>query len=557
MGKQKKKDIQWFLLVTVVLIVVNVVSFNFFKRFDLTEDQRYSISDKTKEIIAGVEENVYVELLFDGSTSAEYQQLFKTVKETLDEFKITSDNKLVYFINPPAKAGADSLVLKQRQLVESMGVKRRFKTFANESATSAKLVYPGAIIRYKDRQLSVNFIKDGKFGAEENFGQSINEVEFELTSTIKSLSAERVKNIAFLGGHGELEVKNVYSIIQELVKYYEIPAVGYQLDKQDLLKDSIDLLIIAQPKTAFSERDKYVLDQYAINGGRILYFLDALELRKSDSINGFVTIPYKLEIDNLLRTYGVRLAEGLIQDYTCEYDVVVTENGKPELKRFPFLPVLSTFGTHGAVKGCNPILGQYTGVLDTLKVVGMNKTPLLFSSQYTKLKAGGLIPFDYMELLLSKDEKFYNQKNLPVAYLCEGELNSLYAHRPKPDSIDTKEFKTKGKDIKVVVVADGDIIRNSIDPRTRKNKALGASIISQKMIYANSSFILNIVNYLLDEKGVVTVKSKEIKPRPLDEFKFDEASERYYWVFINLGLPVLIVLLFAVARYFYRKNKFS
>lgn len=552
---QKRKDIRAILITVAVIVVVNIFSFNNFWRLDLTEDQRFSISDKTKEIVADVTGKVYVEILFDGTTSAEYQQLFRTVKETLDELKIHSDNNIVYLIAPPAKLEQDSLIGKKRKEIQSKGIKPRFKTEAGQAATSAKLVFPGAIVSYNNREVAINFIKDGRNGAVENFNQSINEVEFEFASAIKTLNTERIKRVAFLGGHNELPLPNITSICQELVKYYDIPNIAYDLSTSDLAKDSIDILIVAQPKAAFSEQDKYKLDQYAINGGRILYFLDALELRESDSIQGFVTKMNPLEIGPLLRTYGVRLEDNLVQDYVCERRPIKTENGQTEALRYSFYPTLSAFSTHISVKGQNPVLAANMGTLDTLKADGMKRTPLMFTSKYTKVKSGGLIPFNVQEMMMSQDESTYPLSHLPVAYLCEGELNSMYTHRPKPDSVDVSTFEAKGQ-AKVIVVSDGDIIRNRVNNRTREPAPLGMSIYAQNMVYANTAFVMNLVNYLLDENGVVTVKAKEIKPRPLDEFKFDESSERMKWVFINLGIPMLAVLLFAVGRYLYRRKRY-
>ena len=338
---QKKKDIRTILLIVVSLVVINVVSFQHFLRFDLTEDQRFSISDKTKEIVGELEGKVYVEVLFDGTSSAEYQQLFRTVKETLDELKIHSNNNIVYLIASPSQLEQDSLLLKKRKEIQAKGIKPRFQTEAGQSATSAKLVFPGAIVSYRNREVAINFIKDGRNGAIENFNQSINEVEFEFASAVKTLNTKRIKKVAFLGGHGELELPNITSICQDLVKYYDIPDIAYDLSIRDLRKDSIDLLIVAQPKTAFSDQDKYKLDQYAIHGGKILYFLDALQLRESDTIQGFVTRQAPLKLGPLLRTYGVRLEDNLVQDYVCERRPIKTENGKTEALRYSFYPTLS------------------------------------------------------------------------------------------------------------------------------------------------------------------------------------------------------------------------
>ena len=571
MNVTKKKTIQSFVFLVIGIVLINVISFRFFKRFDFTEDKRFSISNATKKLLDSLEGDIYVDVCFDGSASANYLQLKNAIEETLDEFKSYYGGRFIYGFSDPYEYDNDTVRSKIMLEYAQQGLTRAVAEGEVDGKRTEKLVFPGAFLTFNGHKEPINFLKrdvNGQKGIEENFAQSTNEIEFELTHAIKRSSSQRRKVIAFLDGHGEPKDLLHYppeslqrgkglltDAISSLSQYYLAGRLNLSTIKelQKGGKEGIDMLVIDKPTKAFSDEDIYKIDQFVLNGGKVIFLIDPIHLERDST--GLIGVPYKLNLDNLFRQYGIQLKDKLVDDFYAESFPIQNANGQTVLHKWGFNPILSNFNKeHIITKKLNPILGKEVSVLDTVVEMGMKKSPLLFTCQDTRVAAAEIFSYNVNELRFDKEESFYKSGPQTVAYLVEGEAKSVYTNRPKPKGVTTTNFVKTSKNAQVVVIADGDMITNIMDPRASYEMGFYAQ---KGLVYANKSFFMNIVNYLLNEQGIVTLKAKEVKPRPLDGYAIDQTAEQRKWQFINLVVPVMLVIVFGFLWSLLRKRKYT
>lgn len=549
--KRKLYDIRKFIIWTVVIIAINVFANLKFFRIDLTEDQRYSISESTVQLLDTLQERLIVQVYLDGELTGNYQHLQKTVEETLDEMKAYAGSHLaIEFVDPFSLE--DSIRDETLKKLQAYGLKVRTQQSFQEAGMEQKAVVPGALVQLGSKVISINFLKDGRNGMEENFDQSISEVEYEFASAIKVLTQERKKRIAFVDGHGEAPSQLLDRMFYELANYYQVGRIDLASVPE---VEGVEALVIVKPRSAYSDLDKYKLDQFVMNGGRLLFFVDAIESRKDSLGEGIMGLPFELGLDNLLRQYGVRIGENQIQDLQAATMPVQVENGQMKLMPWNFHPLLETFSDHIITKGLNPVLAKNLGIIDTVKAEGLKKTPLIMSSKYTRLK-GAPVTYSPDEIRFNTDPSYYPQSYLPVAYILEGRVNSLYENRPLPLGASSKPKINQCDGARIFVCADGDIILNEFDPKSGRVSPMGLNTFTGDT-YANKRFAMNLFNYMLDEQGVVNLRSKEVKIRDLDVFAIDDDSEQIKWQVINIVLPVLLILGFGILRHFIRKGRYE
>jgi len=542
-----------FVLTVAILVLVNIIASQYFFRIDLTGDKRYTIAPATKKILKNLDDVVYVEVYLEGEFPAGFKRLQSSIRETLDEFSIYAGNKVQYkFIDPSAEPDP-----QRRSRIVSQLAQRGIQPtnlFAKEKDKKVeKLIFPGALVVYKEHEVPVQFLKGNKAaGSAEMLNQSVEGVEYELISAIRQLTSKNKKSIAFVEGHGEYPVKEVADIYQSLSKFYNVYRL--QLSQINDLSD-YDALIIARPQTAYSEQDKFKLDQYVINGGKVLFFLDALKI-EMDSIgpNGILAVPYPHNLNDLLFRYGVRVNDNLIQDLNSGFYpmTVGTMGDKPQIQmmNWRYFPLLNTFSDNPIVKNLEAIYSKFISTIDTVKAKGIIKTPLVYTSKYCKVYSAP-VDIQYNEARKQPDPNDYNKGPLPVCYLLSGQFTSLYKNRPLP--IQGAGFKENNKSSQLLVFSDADIIRNDIGKDGREYP-LGFDRYSGNT-FGNKAFVMNAVDYMLDEEGLINVRAKEIMLRPLDKLKVEE--ERSQWQIINLVVPVLLILVFGIIRYYLRKKKYE
>ncbi|MEL7001144.1 MAG: gliding motility-associated ABC transporter substrate-binding protein GldG [Bacteroidota bacterium] len=557
LDSKRLEDILKLLIGLAVLAILNLLGGQFFYRFDLTEEKRFSIKQATKELLQELDDIVYVEVYLDGELNARLKRLQRSIRETLEEFRVYSDNNIQYVFNDPSTAMSEKAQDQFRQNLTSKGIQATNVIYKENGQRIEKIIFPGAIVSYGGAEQGVMLLKGNQASTdEEKLNQSIEGVEYELAAAIRKLTDIDRKRVGIVRGQGELDSLEMAGLSSVLAELYDVrPA---RLEDNDLLK--YDALIIAKPTRKFEEEDKYWIDQYLMNGGKLMMLLDKLQANMDSVSTDFnFAFPYDLNLDDALFKYGVRVNPDLIQDNSAaRYPVVIgTLGDQPQISWLDwwFFPVINRFADHPITKNIDGVLGRFASTIDTVKAEGVKKTPLLFTSDYSRTVTA---PVNVAIAQLRKDltpDKF-TARNLPVSYLLEGQFESLYKNRFKPIENDPS-FKSEALEgAKLVVVSDGDIARNEVNPRTGRPQQLGFYPFTNNNInYANEDFLVNALSYMLDEDGLITARNKDIKIRPLDDVKVNR--EKLKWQLINVLLPVLVVILYGIVRFYLRKRKYT
>jgi gliding motility-associatede transport system auxiliary component len=571
----RKRDLTSLLVGLVVVILVNYVGTFAFERFDLTSEKRYTLSETSKELAENLDDIIYVKVYLEGEFPADYKRLRDETKEMLDEFRAYSNDNLDYeFINP-AESGDEKITKEIYQQLYKQGLR---PTDLNEKTTdgfSNKLIWPGAIFSYKGKDLPVQILKS-KMGVQQGamVNSSVESLEYEIANAINNLITYEKSKVAFIDGHGELNKYEVASLSTALSEFYVVDRIKLNgelhsltertiidTSQEYMVKPKYDVIVIAKPQQKFSEKDKFIVDQYIMYGGRVVWMIDPVfasmdSLQKADVT---MAVPQDLNLDDQLFTYGVRINTNLIQDIQSAPIPVVTGmvGNQPKKEMFPwfFFPLLTPANNHPIVKNLNMVKGEFTSTIDTIARKGIRKIGLLKSSQYTKI-SNAPTRVSLSMLRFEPDQKQFNKGHQIAAVLLEGEFESVFKNRITPQIKNANEinFKEKSNKNKMVVIADGDITKNPVNPRTNEFLALGVDRYTRQE-YGNKDFMLNVINYLCDDSGLMAVRSKKLKIRLLDNKVLKE--DKFKWQLINTALPIGLVILFGIAHYFDRKKKYT
>ncbi|MBL7841847.1 MAG: gliding motility-associated ABC transporter substrate-binding protein GldG [Cyclobacteriaceae bacterium] len=540
----------------VLIVLLNVLASQYFFRVDLTEEKRFSIKDQTKEMLRNLDDNVFVEVYLEGDLNAGFRRMQKSIRETLEEFRIYSHNKVQFVFIDPSTAMSQKARNEYMQELMQKGVVPTNVVDDKDGQVSEKIIFPGVVISYGGFETGVNLLKGNSASTpDEKINQSIEGIEYQLANAIYKMVNNDRKRIGLITGHGELDSLEIASFNSALLELYSVVKVDLK-NKKSL--DRYDALIIAKPVHAYSESDKYKLDQYIMNGGKVLFLLDKLEASMdSASQEGYFAFPYNINLDDQLFRYGIRLNMDLVQDaLTGKYPVVTGEvDGKPKLQLmdWPFFPLINRYADHPVTRNLDAVVTRFISTVDTVKATGIKKTPLLFTSQYSrKIAAPVAVNINDVRKNLKKED--FSLSYLPVGYLLEGGFTSLYKNRFLPADADQRSYKDQGVSTKLIVIADGDLARNDVNPRNNQPQQLGYDPFA-RYTFANEELLMNAVNYLVNEDGLIAARNKEIKIRPLDKEKV--RTERVKWQLINLCLPLFVLLIYGVTRSVVRKQKYS
>jgi gliding-associated putative ABC transporter substrate-binding component GldG len=567
---KKWENIMRLVVLFLGLILINILAQHYFFRLDLTSEKRYTITESSKNILENLEEPVFIEIYLEGELNSSFKRLQKSVKETLQEFSMYGGKNIQFtFINPEQVSTNPEEQNRYYQQLANRGIQPTTVFETVQGKKVQKLIFPSAIVSYKNKEKPVLLLKGNRTASpQEQLNQSIENIEYELISAIQKLSKKQKSSIAFIEGHDELSNDRLISLTQTLSENYIVERLNLNENLKNYLNNSnqnpiqnlsqYDAIVIAKPTLSYTDNDRYQLDQYLMNGGKLLFFIDQVQMNL-DSIaqGGTYAFAYNLGLNEMIFRYGVRVNQDLLQD-TQSGQILVNvgqmgNNANVQRAIFPYYATTASFSTHPITKNMDALMFKFVSTLDSVKADGITQTPLVFSSQYSKIKkVPTLISLD--ELKQDLNPKLYQTSNLPVAYLLEGEFTSAFKGRFPPSGFSEKDFIQKGKDSKVLVVGDGDLLSNDFDRRTRQPLPIGYDEVS-KNTYSNQEFFLNTLSYMLDEGGIITSRTKEFEIRPLDTFKVQE--EKSYWQFLNLVVPNVIVLVFGLAWYFWRKKKYA
>ncbi len=560
----KQKSLRKFVLGAAILLLLNYLSGFFFIRYDLTSEKRYTLSPVTKSILKNIENPIFVEVYLDGDLPSGFQRLQTQCKEMLDEFRVYSDYIGYHIVNP--LEGRNSQ--EQQYILNALSEKGlqptdlQVKTY---EGTEQKLIVPGAIMGNGKLEVPINLLND-QIGVppETILNNSIQSLEYKLINGIKKLNKNRISKVALISGHGEMDYPYLVDLAITLDENYILHQIPLNGEINALLEDSTgtvepkyDAIIIAKPVSRFDEKDKFVIDQYAMHGGNILWLIDPViasldSLQKAEQA---LVFPYDLNLEDLLFTYGVRLNNNLIKDINCL--PIPLKSGQmghqAQIQFFPwaFYPVVHPMAQHPVVRNLNAIKTEFVSNIDTIAVKDVKKTVLLKTSQNSNLfNIPATISFSMVNDEMNPQP--YQSGSQIISVLLEGKFKSVFKNRIPPLKGFTPKEKSKGS--KMIVVSDGDLAKNQLQMSSKEPLPLGYDQFTRQT-FGNKEFLLNAISYLTDGADLINLRSREIKLRLLDKAKIKE--DGFKWKIINVVLPIVFIMLFGMLYFIYRKRKYS
>ena len=546
MNKKVKNSI----LLLISLIVVNLCTQSVYKRIDLTADQHFTLSKASKKIISKVNETLFIRVYLDGEFPSEFKRLQLETRQHLEELAAENTHIKIKFESPDQQVDA---LIKRGMIPSKLTVEEAGKF-------SEAIIFPWAEISYQKKSTIVSLLSTTTLTSqEEQLQNAIENLEYRFSNAIKLITKTTQKRVAVITGNGELQDLYLYSFLSEVAKKYRL--AKFTLDSvsknpQQTLKDlnSLDLAIIAKPTEKFTAKEKFTLDQFITNGGKTLWMIDNVQA-DLDSLmaNGkMLAYPRDLNLTDLLFTYGVRINTTLIKDLYAAKIPLATGNigNQPQFQNLEWLyhPLVRGNKNHAITKNISPVRLQFASPIDTLRN-NINKIPLLVSSLLTQ-KIG--TP-NFIELTSIADkiiETDYQSGNQLFAVLLEGNFNSAYKNRVKP--FQTNFYKEQATNNKMIVIADGDIGKNQTLKEQpfdlNKDKWTGQQ-------FGNKDFLLNAVDYLLDDTGIIHLRNKTLQINLLDKQK--TSKERLFWQFLNVVLPLIVLFVFGIVFNFLRNRKYA
>lgn len=571
----KKKDLTTLIAGVIVIILINYIGSFAFARFDLTSEKRYTLSDNSKKLATNLEDIVYIKVYLDGEFPAGFKHLRDETREMLNEFRAYSNNNIEYeFINPSESTDEKVREDIYKQLYKD-GLRPTDLNLKEEDGSTNKIIWPGAIFSYRGKDVPVQLLKSQMGQSPETMlNSSIEGLEYEMANAIQNLITPVRAKIAIIEGHGELDKVETASLATMLAEFYVVDRVSINEQLGSLterimvdslkafkVKTKYDVIIIAKPTLPFSEKDKFVIDQYVMYGGKVFWLIDPVFASMDSLQNADVTmaIPQSINLEDQLFTYGVRLNTDLILDIQSAPIPVVTGRvgNQPKTQLFPwfFFPLLTQANTHPIVNNLNAVKGEFVSTIDTIARPNIHKTGLLKSSIYTKVsKTPTRISLGMLRI--QPDQSQFTDGNKVAAVLLEGKFESVFKNRINPEIANSNEinFKTESGFNKMVVVADGDIAKNYVNVKTSQYYQLGFDRFTQQQ-FGNDDFMLNVVNYLCDDTGLMGIRSKKLTIRLMD--KTILKKDTFKWQLINTVLPIGLILIFGLAHYYDRKKKYT
>jgi ABC-2 type transport system permease protein len=565
-GKILKQRFWWLWLAVFFIAIIYLASLTH-SRIDLTKEKRFSISPSTKRILKNLDDQVQIDVYLTGDLSAGFRRLSIASEEMLSEFKEYGKTNIQYRFVRPGEGLPDSL----RYMVYDSLVKMGVKPFNNQVTAkegeekTERLIFPAAMVRYKDRQIPIDLMS-GKSGMDEestlNYSEAL--LEFKFVDAIDKLTRKQLPIVAYAAGNGEPLNPTVRDLFDAMRNNYRFGVVDINTGYLDA--DTINALLIVKPSKAFTDAEKLKIDQYVMHGGNVIWFVDKLYAEIDSLLRSqadFVAFDKNLNLDDLLFKYGVRINSDLLQDLKCAKQplVVGQMGGQPQIQRlpFPYYPLLNSPSTHPIAKNLDDVLSIFPSSIDTVKAPGIKKTILLSSDTNSRtLSSPALVSLQSVKT--EDDLRTFNKSYIPVAVLLEGKFTSLFANRLTTDLSDTlRKFTSKPfaaaaiKPSKQVVVSDGDIVTNVVT-ESKGPLPMGMQQFENYQ-FANKEFLMNAVDYLVNPNGVLETRNKDFTLRLLDKQKI--LTEKTLWQLINIVLPILLVLIFGWVYQMIRKRRFA
>lgn len=566
MEKILRSKYGWIIAI-IALVVINYIASVVHARYDLTSEKRYTLSTPTKNLLNGLKEPVNITVFLEGDMPAGFKQLSNSSRELLEEFRELSRNNINIKFERPGEGLSDTARAAYISYIsDTLGIKpTNVKVTAKAGeAQEERLVYAGAIVSSGARNLPVNFLQGQSLtGGYESLNNAEALLEYKFANAIDKITRDSVPVIGYLIGNGQPLTYNVYDLIENTLK----PDYGFgflPIDSVQVIPQDFDALMIVKPTSGFTDDQKLKLDQYVMNGGKVIWMIDKL-YAEMDSLmrkqGDFIAFDRNLNLDDLLFKYGVRINSDLLQDLQAEKIPLVVGNygNQPQMQLvpWPYFPLLSNYNDHPISKNLDNVLSIFPNSMDTVVADGVKKTYLLSSSQSARiLSTPAMVSLNSVQT--EADLRTFTKSNVPVAVLLEGKFSSLYSNRI-PVAVAQRmqamgqPFKNRSEENSMIVVADADIVTN-VFTQEEGPLPMGYNQFTQVQ-HANKDFLLNCIEYLVNPKGVLEARSKDIALRLLDPKKVEQ--EKTTWQLVTVAVPVLLVLAGAVLYQFLRKRKYT
>lgn len=572
-SKQKKNSIIQLMAGIIIIVAINIISSFLFTRSDLTSENRYSLSDATKQMLNDVDDIVYFKVYLEGDFPAGFKKLKRETREMLDEFRAYNKNIQYEFINP-SDAGTQEERNRVYQELMRKGLNPTELRVSEKEGASQKIIFPGMVVTYLDREVSAHLLVSQKGQPpEQALNKSVQNLEYNIGNAIQKLMSGEKKKVAFITSNGELPENRTVDIENALKEYYtveriridgklhslterkEIDSVGF------IVQPKYDVIILAKPDSAINDKDKFIVDQYLMHGGKIVWFVDPVHASMDSLRSKARTIGLARDIGlrNMFFNYGFRVNTNLVMDLNSSAIPIITGNvgGEPQYEYLPWLyfPVLMPESDHPIVATLNNVRTEFVSSIDTIKSPLIEKTALLSTSPYSKtINAPAPISLETARDKPNPEE--YKGPPQTVGLLLEGKFRSFYDNRVPPSIIDSKTiaFKDYSTETQMVVFSDGDIIKNQLHYSRGFPLPLGYDQFTRQT-FGNKDLILNTINYLTNDQGILSARAKDFKIRLMDQTKIED--KRVLIQIINTLIPVLLVIIIGLVQAHLRKKRYT
>lgn len=574
-----KRDVINYIGVFAIIILANYILSFFSGRFDLTEDKRHSLSENTIALLQDddrIDDRVFLKIYLEGDLPADIMKIRNALEEKLEEFIVYAGDKIQYEFIDPNGEDDPAYNLEVQKNIYSEGISPCDIQIIKSGQAEIRTIWPGALIEYKGKTVDqIQFFNKRIIYAKEDIrglaDRTINNLEYKLISAVRRVTATGKKTVAFLQGQDELDEWQTADVRSGLNRYYLVDDV--EINGQLNALDEVDALVIAQPKKAFTEHDKFVIDQFIMNGGKVLWFVDPLDVNRDSLYRTGETfgISANLNIEkDMIYKYGARLNANMIIDKDCGPIYIP---GHPlGIVDWYFYP-LAQRSDHPITKNIDPIKGEYTSSVEAVNIEDkdVTKTVLLHSSGNSQIfKTPARVNYGIVDVEPNFNKGEPEDAEFPIAIMLEGKFTSAFENRMPDALLNTPDFVTKYKSdsTKMLVVSDGDIIRNEVDSKVQDGQTLFKAIPlaadvfgvtnpnnTPKYVYGNKDFVLNSIDFMLDDFSLIDVRAKTITMRVLDVQKINDSKT--FWKVLNIGLPLLLVLCLAIFQLVMRRAKYA
>jgi gliding-associated putative ABC transporter substrate-binding component GldG len=558
----------WWLILLIIFTAVNFFTSAFHFRFDLSKEKRYTLSKATKDLLKNLDEPVYIDVFLKGEFPSGFKKLAATTSELLEEFKENNGAKITYNFIEPEEFLTDSV--RYADTLVSMGAAPINLKVQLKAGEQQQYVFPTAWIRYKGKSALVNIYTGGKrliTPEEMNSAEAL--MEYQFINAINKVLTDAMPIAGYTVGNGQPVGPEISDLLEGVLKpNYQLFTLD--LSRQPEIPDTFKILLVVKPTITFTEEEKFKLDQYVLRGGKILWVIDNLAAEMDSLKQNAQTIAYErnLNLTDLLFRYGARINPDLIMDLQCDFLPFIAggtaENPQYEYLKWNYFPLFESKGNHPINKNLRLVAGRFVNSVDTVKADGIKKTFLISSSANSRIM-GTPAMISLNENKNAPEDAKFKMKEIPAAVLLEGKFKSLYEGRVSKQIADSmtasgKPFTGKNKaDNKMIIIADGDIVLNDFSSQKQQILPMGVNQYTLGTNYeyqfANRDFILNCIEYLLNDGGIMETRNKDFVLRVLDTKKVDE--QKTFWQIINSAVPVLLVLIFGFIYQQIRKRKYS